>query len=67
MDFVANLLGKEDIQTDPGVAVIRCSGSFENRPRTNHYDGASSCAVLSMNTVKYINFDKNLSKINNVL
>ncbi|MCK4629978.1 MAG: Fe-S cluster domain-containing protein [Bacteroidales bacterium] len=47
MDIVANLLGKEVKQTDPRVAVIRCSGSFENRPRTNHYDGASSCAVAS--------------------
>lgn len=47
MDIVANLLGKAAPQTDPRVAVIRCSGSFENRPRTNHYDGASSCAVAS--------------------
>ena len=45
MGSVASVLGKEAVQKDPEVAVIRCSGSPEHRPRTNFYDGAESCAV----------------------
>ena len=29
------------------IAVLRCSGSCENSPRTNQYDGATSCAIAS--------------------
>lgn len=47
MNNVADILGKEAKEVAPRVAVIRCSGSFENRPRTNKYDGTSSCAVAS--------------------
>lgn len=47
MTKAANILGKEPVTTYPTVAVIRCSGSFENRPRTNIYDGAISCAIAS--------------------
>ncbi|MDR2040035.1 MAG: Fe-S cluster domain-containing protein [Bacteroidales bacterium] len=45
MQKVAEVLGKAVEAKDPLVAVIRCSGSFEKRPRTNVYDGASSCAI----------------------
>ncbi len=47
MEKIASLLGKEPVTTDPLVAVVRCSGSFENRPRTNYYDGAVSCSIAS--------------------
>lgn len=30
------------------IAVVRCSGSCENRPRLRTYDGAGSCAVAAM-------------------
>ncbi len=42
---VAQILGKTVEAKDPLVAVVRCSGSFEHRPRTSIYDGASSCAI----------------------
>ena len=47
MQKVAGILGMEAAERDPLVAVVRCSGSFACRPRTNHYDGASSCAIES--------------------
>ncbi len=46
MAQAAALLGKEAIEVDPKVAVVRCSGSFEHRPRTNFYDGASNCTIV---------------------
>lgn len=48
MSKVAAILGKEVKAADPMIAVVRCNGTCENRPRTNRYDGASSCAVESM-------------------
>ena len=45
MTTVAQILGKKAEAHDPLVAVVRCSGSFEHRPRTSLYNGASSCAV----------------------
>ncbi|MCI1779457.1 MAG: Fe-S cluster domain-containing protein [Bacteroidales bacterium] len=47
MKKVAGAMGYEVAEKDPMVAVVRCSGSFEKRPRTNIYDGRSSCAVMS--------------------
>ena len=47
MKTVASILGKEAAIADPMIAVVRCSGSCENRPKTNTYDGATSCAIAS--------------------
>ncbi|MGL5894078.1 MAG: RnfABCDGE type electron transport complex subunit B, partial [Bacteroidales bacterium] len=47
MSKVASILGREAVAADPMIAVVRCNGSCENRPRTNKYDGATSCAVAS--------------------
>ena len=47
MASVARILGKEAVEQDPLVAVLRCNGSCESRPKTNTYDGASSCAIAS--------------------
>jgi Na+-translocating ferredoxin:NAD+ oxidoreductase RNF subunit RnfB len=47
MAQVARVLGREAQERDPLVAVLRCNGACEYRPRTNHYDGAASCAVAS--------------------
>lgn len=45
MAATAKILGREAIEQDAQVAVIRCSGAPEFRPRNNVYDGATSCAV----------------------
>ena len=45
MQPIASRLGFEVSEKAPMVAVLRCHGSFDNRPRTNVYDGASSCRV----------------------
>lgn len=45
MTRVAGILGKEVKTAEPMIAVVRCNGTCDNRPRTNRYDGASSCAV----------------------
>lgn len=47
MTKVSAILGKEAIQTVPMVAVLRCNGCFEYRPRLNNYEGATSCAVAA--------------------
>ena len=45
MKKVAAILGYEVKDKAPQVAVVRCNGNCENRPRTNVYDGAPSCKV----------------------
>ncbi len=47
MKTVAGYLGKAAPEREPQVAVVRCSGSCDNRPRLNRFDGARSCAVAS--------------------
>lgn len=44
MSQAATLLGKAAAAKAPLVAVVRCSGSFANRPRTAQWDGIASCA-----------------------
>ena len=45
MVSVAGVLGKEAVEKDPEVAVVRCNGTPEHRIRTNLYDGAGSCKI----------------------
>ena len=45
MKKVADILGFEVKEKAPQVAVVRCTGSCANRPRTNIYDGVQSCRV----------------------
>lgn len=47
MKTIAGYLGKAAAEREPMVAVVRCAGSCENRPKTNKFDGASSCLVAS--------------------
>ncbi len=47
MQSAATILGKEVTASDPMIAVVRCNGNCENRPKTNTYDGAGSCAVAA--------------------
>lgn len=42
---VAAILGYEVEDKAPRVAVLRCSGTCEKRPRVNVYDGVQSCRV----------------------
>ncbi len=42
---IGKLLGHEVQASEPTVAVVRCSGSFEKRAKINQYNGASSCAI----------------------
>ena len=45
MQKVAGVLGLQVEAKEPMVAVVRCNGSCENRPRTNEYGGYASCRV----------------------
>lgn len=45
MSKIAAALGQEVKAQAPKIAVVRCNGNCENRPRTNRYDGARSCAI----------------------
>lgn len=45
MKKVAAILGYEAKAKAPQVAVVRCNGTCEARPRTNIYDGVASCRV----------------------
>ena len=45
MAKVAAILGHEVKAKAPRVAVVRCNGSCENRPKVNEYDGYASCYV----------------------
>ena len=45
MKKVAAILGYEIKEKAPMVAVVRCNGNCENRPKTNTYDGIQSCKV----------------------
>ena len=45
MKKVAAILGYEVKEKAPMVAVVRCNGTCENRPKTNVYDGHQSCKV----------------------
>ncbi|HBL75260.1 MAG: ferredoxin [Bacteroidetes bacterium GWF2_42_66] len=47
MTEVASILGLEAVAQSPRVAVVRCNGTCENRPKTNQFDGTTSCAVAS--------------------
>lgn len=47
MKQVADILGFEVKEKTPMVAVVRCNGTCENRPKTNDYDGYASCKVKS--------------------
>ncbi|MBQ2435417.1 MAG: RnfABCDGE type electron transport complex subunit B, partial [Bacteroidaceae bacterium] len=45
MTKVADILGLSADAAEPKVAVVRCNGTCEHRPRTVVYDGAVSCKI----------------------
>lgn len=47
MNGVADLLGIAVANGEPKVAVVRCNGTCELRPRTAQYDGMRSCAAMN--------------------
>ncbi len=47
MAKVAAIVGKEAIEQLPRVAVVRCNGTPEHRPRLNVYNGAATCAIIN--------------------
>lgn len=46
MEKVATILGKEAVAAEPMVAVVRCNGTCEVRPRTSEFDGSRSCKIM---------------------
>ena len=48
MEQVAEILGMSVAAAAPKVAVVRCNGTCENRPRQARFDGAKSCRVQQM-------------------
>ena len=47
MSAAAAILGKEVKTAAPMLAVVRCNGTCDNRPKLTKYDGASSCTIAS--------------------
>ncbi|MBP9030783.1 Fe-S cluster domain-containing protein [Seramator thermalis] len=47
MDNIARILGRTADVSIKKIAVVRCNGTCENRPRTNIYDGASNCTIAA--------------------
>jgi len=47
MKQVAKYLGMEVAEKTPQVAVVRCNGNCDDRPKINNYDGYTSCAVMA--------------------
>lgn len=47
MANIASILGLEAAESEPKVAVVRCNGNCDARPKVNQYDGATSCAIAS--------------------
>ena len=45
MNKIAALLGKTAVAQAPKVAVVKCNGSCEVRPKTSNYEGYPSCKV----------------------
>lgn len=46
MKTVAHIVGLSVVETKPKIAVLKCNGTCEHRPRTNQYDGAKSCKII---------------------
>jgi len=45
MAKAAAILDREAVEQAPRVAVVRCNGTPEYRPRITEYDGAGTCAI----------------------
>lgn len=47
MERIAEILGMEAGSATPKLAVVRCNGSCENRPRVAVYDGVKNCRIAN--------------------
>ncbi|MDX9907893.1 MAG: RnfABCDGE type electron transport complex subunit B [Mariniphaga sp.] len=47
MASVAAILGLQEVKKDRRIAYIRCNGICDHRPKTNIYDGATTCAIAA--------------------
>lgn len=47
MNRVAAILGKEASVSVPKIAIVRCNGTCQVRPRLNQYNGAPNCAIAA--------------------
>lgn len=47
MNKIAELLGKTAVIQDLKVAVLRCNGACEFRPKVNKYDGTETCSIAA--------------------
>jgi len=47
MAKVASILGGEVAAHEAKIAVVRCAGSNQCRPKTNQYEGAKTCAIVA--------------------
>lgn len=47
MGKIADLLGMAIANTEPKVAVVRCNGTCENRPRIAEYSGLRTCTAMN--------------------
>lgn len=48
MEKVASILGMAVTVAAPKIAVVRCNGTCENRPRVVQYDGVKNCRAMLM-------------------
>ena len=47
MKGIASVMGKDATEVAPKIAIVRCNGACDIRPRTNTYDGAKSCTIAT--------------------
>lgn len=47
MEKIADALGMAASSSEPLVAVVRCNGTCDNRPRIAEYDGLQTCAAVN--------------------
>ena len=47
MEKIASILGMKVEASAPKLAIVRCNGSCENRPRLTEFDGVRSCKVMN--------------------
>ena len=47
MKGIAEVLGMTAEEKEPQIAVVRCNGSRDKRPKTSVYDGPLSCAIAN--------------------
>ena len=47
MKSIASIMGMEAEESAPKIAIVRCNGTCEVRPRTNTYNGAQSCVIAA--------------------